>query len=417
MSKSARYLADSFAAGAKRAAKRVYRGPVIRAAGLYRPMLRDATFVGITGSSGKTTTKDLAHLVLSRQFRAHRNTDTNNSLYSVAHTLLRSPRGMQICIQEIGAWQGDDLSNSARLLKPSIGVVTNIGREHYKVGRAAEEKVKLIRALPASGVAVLNADDDLVFAMSSSAACRVISYGRKEGCDLRAVSVRGNWPDRLELTLEHQGDRVVCKTQLCGEHLAYCVLAAVAIGLACGMTLRSAAAPVIDFLPVAGRMMPVEISPGITILRDDWKAPLWSIDAPLKFLRSARAKRKIAVLGTLSDYSGKSRKAYVRVSRLALEAADHVIFVGPNSHRALRGDPVPPGKSLAAFVTVKDLAEHLRAFLVPGDLVLLKASGSDHLARLALMYQRDVRCWRERCGRNGACDNCGLLCVPQEKDI
>ena len=416
MSARALYLADQVRRGSKRLAKAVYRRPLISAARIYRALCFDrVSLIGITGSSGKTTTKDLVELILSSRFQAHKSSDTNNSLFSVAETLLRMPRGARICIQELGAFQNEDLGALVALYRPQIGVVTNVAHEHFRAERAAEEKIKLIRALPENGVAVLNADDERVRAMATDARCRVITFGHSANADLRGCCIRSRWPDRLALTLLYENESVECTTQLCGEHLFGCVLAAVAVGLAFGMTLREAVAPIPSFVPVVGRMMPYETTSGITFIRDDWKAPLWSVKAPLDFLRNARAKRKIAVIGTLSDYSRKSSKVYVDVGDAALQSAEHVVFVGPSAHKALRVKQIPEGKTLRAFATPREVAEHLRAFLEPGDLVLLKSSGGDHLARYALMYNREVRCWRERCGRDLMCDNCSLLSVPAKR--
>jgi UDP-N-acetylmuramoyl-tripeptide--D-alanyl-D-alanine ligase len=168
-------------------------------------MFKDTHFIGITASSGKTTTKDLAEKVLASRFQTHKNTDTNNSLYSIAHTILRSPMGTEVCIQEIGASELEDLNKLVQLLRPNIGVVTNIGKEHYKAFRSREavahEKAKLIAALPVNGVAILNADDQLVRDMAKLAKCRVITFGLGEKCELRAEQVRSDWPQRLATTI------------------------------------------------------------------------------------------------------------------------------------------------------------------------------------------------------------------------
>ena len=96
---------------------------------------------------------------------------------------------------------------------------------------------------------------------------------------------------------------------------------------------------------------------------------------------------------------------------MALDAADHVYFVGPYAKYALRVKNISENKTLQSFSTVKELSSHLKSFLSPDDLVLLKASGADHLARVALMYEQVVACWREECGRENMCDKCKLLSI------
>lgn len=410
-----RKIPDFFATDFKHFAKRFYKKPIIKFAEFNRKKFSHAQFVGITGSSGKTTTKELAHLVLSTKYQVCKNEDSNNQIYSVARTILSLSKHSEVCVQELGISHTEDLTHSVKLLSPSVGVVLNIGTEHYKSFRGreivAEEKFKLIQNLPADGVAILNIDDDLTIAMSKSIHCKTFTFGRNNECDLRAINVRSNWPDRLQMTLKYKNATVECDTQLCGEHLVYCVLAALAIGLVNGIPLSEAAESIKSFQPFLARMMPYKTSSGIMFIRDDWKAPYWSIQESIKFINNAQAKRKIIILGTLSDYSGSSSPKYRKVSEMALEAADYVFFIGQNANGGVRKQKVPENKVLRAFATTKELSAHLKLFLIPGDLVLLKGSGGDHLARLALMYEQDVACWRDKCGRENLCDHCHLLSV------
>ena len=161
-----RKIRDFFVTDFKRFAKRFYKKPIIKSAEVKRKKFNHIQFVGITGSSGKTTTKELASLILSSKFRACKNNDTNNQIYSVARTILSLSKHSEVCVQELGISHNEDLMHSIKLLNPSVGVVLNIGTEHYKHFRSrekiAEEKFKLIHNLPDDGVAILNSDDDLI---------------------------------------------------------------------------------------------------------------------------------------------------------------------------------------------------------------------------------------------------------------
>ncbi len=410
-----RLIPDYFATDIKHFAKKYYRKPTIKLAQLKRKKLSHVQFIGITGSSGKTTTKELAHSILSRKFETCKSDDTNNQVYSVARTLLSLNSETIVCVHELGISQNEDFSHSVKLLSPKIGVVLNIGQEHYKAFRGREhvalEKSKLINNLPDDGVAILNVDDVLSIGMGQSINCKIFTFGCNQECDLRAINVRSIWPNRLQMTLKYKNETVDCNTQLCGEYLVYCVLAAVAIGLVHGISLKEAALSVQSFQPFLARMMPYETSSGIIFIRDDWKAPYWSIQESINFIKNAKAKRKIIIIGTLSDFNGTRSTKYRNVSKKALDAADFVFFVGPNANKGVRIKDVPENKSLRAFSSTRELSVHLKSLLSKGDLVLLKGSGSDHLARLALMYEKDVKCWRERCGRSNLCDNCKLLSI------
>jgi PTH1 family peptidyl-tRNA hydrolase len=134
-------------------------------------------------------------------------------------------------------------------------------------------------------------------------------------------------------------------------------------------------------------------------------------------MRDARARRKIVVIGTNSDYHGAAAPSYVYVARQALALADHVFFVGPWASRCLRAKRHPGDESLRAFATARAASDHLSRFLRRGDLVLLKGSTvADHLARIVLARTARVECWRTHCHRRTICDWCALLTVPVEPD-
>ena len=154
------------------------------------------------------------------------------------------------------------------MLKPQIGVVTTIGDDHISALGSREaiaaEKGKLISALPKHGTAILNADDHLVLAMQSRCKGRILTYGFSPDAMLRAEDIRDDWPDRLSLTVLHDGQSVRVQTQFCGAHLVPSVLAAMAVGQAMGVSLQSAAAALKDLPPVQGRMCPVDSPDGVT---------------------------------------------------------------------------------------------------------------------------------------------------------
>ena len=214
---------------------------------------------------------------------------------------------------------------------------------------------------------------------------------------------------RLSLTVHANGSSAVVRTQLCGRHWSTAVLAALAAGTALGVPLEEAAAALSDVEPETGRMSAVELPDGVTFIRDDWKAPLTSIDDVLSFLGEARAARKVLVVGTLADFGGDSGRKYRQVAQRAVRAADEVLFVGRwSSHvRKLLG-ATQPG-ALRAFPTVRGASDYLAATLGRGDLVVLKGNvAADHLGRIVLARQRQIACWRTGCERRTLCESCVL---------
>ncbi len=277
-------------------------------------------------------------------------------------------------------------------LKPQIGVVTNVGMDHYSVfgsvDAIAAEKGKLVSALPVNGTAVLNADDARVLAMQSRCAGRVVTYGLSPTAVLRADDVRADWPNRLSFTALYEDQSIRVETQLCGAFWTPSVLAAMAVGQIMGVPLAASADAIRKVPPVEGRMCPVTTADGVTFISDCWKAPQWTIPASLEFMGQAAAKRKIVVIGTISDYPGKAAAKHPRVARQAMEAADFVLFVGAYASKCLTARRHPHDQTLQAFVTVRQLSRFLRDFLQPGDLVLLKGSlKADHLEQLVAAWQ------------------------------
>lgn len=352
-------------------------------AALYRRLLlRRVAFVAVTGSCGKTTTKELVAAVLSTRLTGRSTPGNDKVSPHLERTLCRLAPWHDFCVVEMAIANRSRLvfDEMLRLVRPEIGVVTVVGTDHLGIYRSAEavaaQKGKLIESLPAHGTAVLNADDPLVRGMQRSCRARVITYGTAADALLRAENASARWPERLSFTLHYEGRALEVRTQLCGTHLLSGVLAALAVGLAMGIPLEEAVRAVGALPPFERRMSPFEHPEGFTIISDDFKAPLWSLPAAFAFMKEARAQRKVIVLGTISDYAGKSDTTYVAVARQALEAADRVIFVGNASAKALGARRHANDDAVAAFYAAEAAAEHLLGWLRPGDLVLLKGSAN-----------------------------------------
>lgn len=411
-------LIDLFEYRGKHAAKKLYRGPVIAAAHLWKQALRASCRIGITGSAGKTTVKEMLHSMLATQASCVKNDDSNNQLYSVARTLIGTHPSTRYVVQEVGASHPGSLDPMLTLLQPSVGVVTNIGTDHFKAFRTPEavaaEKRKLIECLPKSGLAVLNADDERVLDMAHGCRARIVTYGTQPGADLRGEPLDTEWPQPLRIRVVWAGEAADVTTRLYGRHQSVAVMAAIATACALGVPVKEASAAAAAVDPMRGRMSLYTTANGISFIRDDWKAPVWSMPLALEFLAEARAQRRIVVLGTLSDYGAAARPTYRRVVEAALAVAQHVIVVGERGVSIEQRLGSLAAGRLHGFDDVRGASVWLRDFLAPGDLVMLKGSNhSDHMTRLALAFDREVRCWRRRCGRYEFCDDCRLLGEPE----
>ncbi len=386
---------------------------MIKLARRWRPLLKKPVFIGIAGSAGKTTTKELLLGILSHKRQGVGNPGTFNMLQHVAQTILRVRRTHDFCVAELHEGTPGEMAQQLSLLQPDVGIVTIIGNDHLaafdSIAALSAEMGELIARLPVTGTAVLNADDARVLAMASHCKGNIITYGLSPSADLCAEDISSTWPDRLQMTLVRGSERVNVRTQVCGTHWLPSVLGAIGGGLATGMTLAECAEGIASITPFDGRMQPVQTPVEVTFIRDDFKAPLWTVDACFKFMQEARAKRKIIVIGTLSDHgtgTGASKK-YAEVAQRAQQVADFTVFVGPWASSVLKTRLPGREDALRAFSHVRDAADYVNLITREGDLVLLKGTNKqDHLLRIILTRSENIACWRDDCQLHRMCNFC-----------
>ncbi len=382
----------------------------------YRPLLARTCFIGVTGSCGKTTAKRLIGAVVSLRGRTRVSWTLTNGPDRIPDTMLTVTPWHKYCVQEMGGFAPGILSRSASLVRPRIGVVMHVGFDHYSAFRGlrntAREKATLVARLPADGTAILNADDPWVLAMRGLTRAKVITFGLSSEAAVRGSRVSSVWPEPLSLTAGDGSEEVRVRTRLYGEHWASAVLAALAVGRAVGIPLSAAARAIEGVEPSEGRMSVVRPEGGPVFLLDTWKSPSWTIPAVNRFLSVIRGVPRTLVVGTISDFPGDQRRVYRRLARESLCAADSVIFVGPNAHSASKAGQGVSGGRLRTFETIRELAAVFRASLAPGDLVVLKGSGRDHLERLALDRVDTIRCWRSDCRLPLPCHRCRFRSKP-----
>jgi UDP-N-acetylmuramoyl-tripeptide--D-alanyl-D-alanine ligase len=382
---------------------------------LHRRRLGGVLFVAVTGSSGKSTTRELIAAVLRSRLTGTSTAGNANADVGMAKTILGTSPAHDFSVLELGTGGPGMLGNLVDVVKPHIGVVTNVGLEHLpKFGSLeaiAAEKASLVRAIRSDGVAVLNADDRNVLAMADACGGRVVTVGLQPGAALRAVDVEAAWPRRLAFTLQCDGRTMPVRTSLYGRHWTHAVLAAVAVGLEAGIPLDDAVRAVEAVETARGRMQPVVGADGVTFIRDDVKHELLTALRALDFMADAKAGRKIVVIGRVTNFEGDPHEVYARLAERALEVADDVIFTGPETRfvSAPRG-----GDRLRVLPTVREAAEYLREATRPGDLVLLRSGNRSHLERIILARTREVGCWLTWCGRRRPCESCELLDLPSE---
>ena len=285
--------------------------------------------VGITGSVGKTSTKDLAASVLARRWATAASPRSYNNEIGVPLTLVNAAEGTEAAVVEMGARGRGHIRALCRLARPTVGVVTSVGVCHTEqfgsLDVVAESKGELVESLPAEGTAVLNADDDRVRAMASRTVARVLAFG--EAGEVRAAEVRLDDELRPSFRLETPWGAVPVALQARGEHQVGNALSASAAALACGVGLEEVAAGLAVARLSPWRMELLRTSSGAVVLNDSYNANPASTRAALRALASLGARRRTAVLGVMAELGSYSSDEHRRVGELAADLGIRVISV------------------------------------------------------------------------------------------
>lgn len=349
-----------------------------------RDRLRDRlTVVGLTGSSGKTSTKDMLASVLSSTAPTIATIGTLNNELGVPLTMLRADPATQFLVLEMGARHIGDIAGLTGLVAPDIGVVLNVGRAHLgEFGSReaiAQGKSELVRGLVSGGCAILNADDARVAAMRSVADGAVLTFGRAEHADVRVLDMTLDRLGRPSFMLRTATASAPVALPFAGAHQALNAAAAAAAALAVGVPLDAAAAALATASLSKWRMELCDLAGGVMLLNDSYNANPDSTCAALDALAAIDGNRRVAVLGEMLELGEGSPVEHRVVGEYAASRADIVVAVG----RAARSIALGAG---ARAVTLADNAaaiDWLRRHLGPGDVVLVKASRGVHLDEVA----------------------------------
>ncbi|MEJ5256359.1 MAG: UDP-N-acetylmuramoyl-tripeptide--D-alanyl-D-alanine ligase [Acidimicrobiales bacterium] len=344
----------------------------LRALGeLARSRLRPPV-VGITGSVGKTTTKDLLTAVLAHRYRTHASLRSFNNELGVPLTLLNAPDGTEATVVEMGARGHGHIAELCEVARPTIGVVTTVELVHTEMfgdlESVAEAKAELVEALPADGVAVLNADNPFVADMAARTSAWVLTIGVKGEVRATGVEVDGELRTRFELCSPWGSAEVVLGVR--GAHNVHNALAAAAVGLACGVEVEAVAEGLGQAEGSPWRMELRHGANGLAVLNDAYNAGPASMEAALHALARLEARRRIAVLGPMAELGDHQEAAHRRVAEVAAKLGIEVLAVGTDDY----GVPSVPDVD-AAFERLGSLGE--------GDAVLVKGSRVAGLERLA----------------------------------
>jgi UDP-N-acetylmuramoyl-tripeptide--D-alanyl-D-alanine ligase len=356
-----------------------------------RGRLGDATVIGITGSNGKTSTKDLAAAVLGTRFRTHASPASFNNEIGVPMTFLGSPPGTEVVVAELGARREGDVTMLSRLARPQIVVVTNVGVAHMELFGSWEAIVRAgaepLEALGSDGVAIVNADDPVVRGYAERTRARVRTFGVEVASDVRASEVALGDDGRASFTLDAAGERERIELAVPGEHMVPNALAAAACGIELGLSSAEVAAALKGARVSAWRMETFTTAGGIVVVNDAYNANPESMAAGLRTARwMARRGRLVAVLGHMAELGPIALEEHERLGELVVRiGVDRLVTVGEPARAiaraAIREGQLP--EDVAQHEDPAEAVEDLRGWAREGDVVLIKGSRVVGLERVA----------------------------------
>jgi UDP-N-acetylmuramoyl-tripeptide--D-alanyl-D-alanine ligase len=345
--------------------------------------------VAITGSNGKTTTKEMCAEILARAGATLRTRGNLNNQFGLPLTLLSREAEQRFAVVELGMNHRGEIAQLARIARPTVGVITNVGTAHieflHSQDEIAKEKGDLFASLPEDGIAVANADDPRVTAQAERGPARTLFFGRGPGADVRAADVQDDGTRFRFTLLSPQGAIPVEVTGL-GDTTVANALAAAAGALAAGASLKNVAEGLAAFAGVSGRMQPRRLAGGLHVIDDSYNANPQSVDAALRSLAHVGGPhRTLAVLGDMGELGDATRDAHRRIGARAAELGiDFLLALGEHAEAVAQGARC--GGMAADRVHVEPSHEaagrRARTLLGSGDWVLVKGSRSMRMERV-----------------------------------
>ncbi|NJN17175.1 MAG: UDP-N-acetylmuramoyl-tripeptide--D-alanyl-D-alanine ligase [Oscillochloris sp.] len=351
------------------------------------------TVVGITGSVGKTSTKEVVAAVLSRRFRTLKNRRSFNSEATVPTSILRLTAEHQAAVLEMGMWAPGEIRFLASLARPQVGIVTNVGPSHMErlgsIEAIAAAKAELPESLPADGWCILNADDPQVLAMAERTQARVLTYGFSATADVRAEAVQSFGLQGVGFTLCYADQRRELRSPLVGRHAVYLALSAAATGIALGMDLDAIVEGLTEPQDLDARIVRLEGPNGALIIDDTYNAAPLSVRAALDLLAEVPG-RKIAVLGDMLELGAAEEAGHRDVGRYVVGIADLLVVVGRRARWIAEAALAAgmPAAQVQVFDQAEEAAASLRSQLQNSDVVLVKGSRGVEMERATALLRQ-----------------------------
>ncbi|MBD3330595.1 hypothetical protein GF354_03640 [Candidatus Peregrinibacteria bacterium] len=373
--------------------------------------------IAVTGSVGKTSTKDAIFTVLNTQFKVHRSKKSMNSEFGLLLTILDIESGFssarkwmyllskafvnsfrrdlsEVLLLELGVDKPGDMDFLTSVIVPDIAVITNIFPVHMAEGQfnslkeIFDEKSKLVKVLKEGGTAILNTDDEYIAALARSCPKRkVITFGRGANVSYRIKETESNL-DGLHFVLAHKDYRTDVKAEVLGNYNAMVMVPAIICGLEMGMGIEDCVKAVMRYKLPPGRMSIIPAINGATILDSSYNSSPKALREALKILPKIKgAKRKIAVLGSMNELGPKSQQLHEDIGKIAPQYCDVLLTVGADASKiaAVAIEKGMDEKSVHVFKSAKEASAHFFDKVKSGDIILVK--GSQNKVRLEIFVK------------------------------
>ena len=343
-----------------------------------------ARVVAVTGSVGKSTTKEMIACVLEEHFRVSKTPANHNNDIGMPMAILAMPLDTEIAVLEMGMNHFGEISYLSNIGHPDVAVIINIGTAHMEFLGSQEgirkAKMEIVEGMSPTGLLLLNGDDFLLRNLDRQPQQRITYFGQSEDCDIRAVEVRqeGNL---LRFRAEAGRLSIPVEMSLEGRHYVNDALAAIAVALKLMVPVQRISEGLAHFRNISGRQEIFQAGE-YTIIKDCYNAGPESMEAALNVLGN-KPGRRVAVLGDMLELGDCTQAEHYKIGRIAAEKADMVFAYGPHADRVRDGTitgGMPDDKGMA-FETQEELVKALRNAVRPGDVLLFKASRGMHLER------------------------------------
>jgi len=332
----------------------------------------DIPVIGLTGSAGKTSTKDMVSAALGERYHVMKTRGNLNNETGAALTILSLNERHQAAVVELGTNHFGEIDRIASFVQPNISLFTNIGLAHVENFGSREGvfagKAEMLRHMRPGGSVIANGDDEYLRTIPGA-----LLYGLGDNCAVRAEQIEDLVLDGMLFTAVFNGKRCRMRVPALGLHSVYNALAAVAAGLLLGMTLEETAAGIASYQPLPGRMN-IHKLPRCTVIDDTYNSNPTSAKASLDVLKKCSGRR-VAILGDMLELGAASSRLHEETGRYAASLGIEVILcVGPESERMFFGTLTSSGGESCFFPTQEKLIDSLPEYLQEGDIILIKAS-------------------------------------------